>query len=103
VRRASELRAEAAITGKPRPLYFTSTRLDDALAAYLRERIEQGLGLAASGDYRGLDPRSCLFLSPGLDSASPSSRMARKGSAATCAGPSWRLIASCFAMPTCAT
>lgn len=64
VRRKSELRAEVAITGKPRPLYFTSSRLDDALAAYLRERIEQGLGIAESGDYRGLDPRSCLFLSP---------------------------------------
>lgn len=64
VRRASELRAEAAITGKPRPLYFTSTRLDDALAAYLSERIEQRLGITADTGYRGLNPRSCLFLSP---------------------------------------
>ncbi|MBE0550544.1 MAG: site-specific integrase [Rubrivivax sp.] len=64
VRRASELRAEAAITGKPRPLYFTSTRLDDALAAYLSERVEQGQGVTTGSGYRGLDPHSCLFLSP---------------------------------------
>lgn len=64
VRRASELRAEAAITGKPRPLYFTSTRLDDALAAYLGERAAQGLGTGPGSHYRGLDPHSCLFLSP---------------------------------------
>ncbi|EWS56833.1 hypothetical protein X551_00294 [Methylibium sp. T29] len=49
-----------------------------------------------------LDPRSCLFLSPaGLGFAI--NRMAKKGSAATCAVRSWRLIASFFAMPTCAT
>lgn len=64
VRRESEMRAEAAITGKPRPLYFTSTRLDDALAAYLGERSEHGMGTGPGSDYRGLDPHSCLFLSP---------------------------------------
>lgn len=56
VRRISELRAEAAINGKPRPLYFSSSRLDEALAAYLRERGMGGQGL---GDPDGLPrPRS---------------------------------------------
>lgn len=61
----SELRAEVAINGKPRPLYFGSTRLDDALAAYFRERLHSGHGLGEPDCYRGLDPESRLFLSPG--------------------------------------
>ncbi|WP_253950268.1 hypothetical protein [Methylibium sp. T29] len=77
VRRVSELRAEAAITGKSRPLYFTSTRLDDALAAYLRERIEQGLGIAESGDYRAwIRGAACSCRRP--DSASPSTVWRRR-------------------------
>ncbi|MDX9742004.1 MAG: site-specific integrase [Gammaproteobacteria bacterium] len=64
VRRVSELRAEAAIYGKPRPLYFSSQRLDDALDAYLRERCRDVHGLGAPDAYRGLDPDSRLFLSP---------------------------------------
>lgn len=64
VRRESELRAEAAINGKLRPLYFSSGRLDDALAAYFRERCQSGHGLGEPDAYRGLDPGSRLFLSP---------------------------------------
>jgi hypothetical protein len=64
VRVASEMRAEAAISGRARPLYFTSTRLDAVLYQYLSERIEQGLGLGEPTAYRGLDPHSPLFLSP---------------------------------------
>lgn len=63
VRRTSKFRAEVAITGKPRPLFFTSTRLNDSLALYLAERLAGGLGLGKSDAYRGLDPRSRLFLS----------------------------------------
>ena len=63
--RESELRAEAAINGKARPLYFSSSRLDDALAAYFRERRDGGYGLGEPNCYRGLDPESRLFLSPG--------------------------------------
>jgi len=63
VRRESELRAEAAINGKPRPLYFASGRLE-ALTAYFRERLAAGHGLGEEGAYRGLDPGSRLFLSP---------------------------------------
>lgn len=64
VRRESELRAEAAINGKSRPLYFSSRRLDDMLSTYLRERCEDGYGLGEPGTYRGLDLNSRLFLSP---------------------------------------
>jgi len=63
VRRESGVRAEVAITGKARPLYFASTRLDALLGAYLRERVEQELGLGEPGTYGGLNPRSRLFLS----------------------------------------
>ena len=63
VRRTSEIRAEVAITGKSRPLFFTSTRLNESLALYLAERLAAGLGLGEAGVYRGLDPRSRLFLS----------------------------------------
>ncbi|MFY9327958.1 MAG: site-specific integrase, partial [Georgfuchsia sp.] len=62
--RESELRAEAAINGKLRPLYFSSNRLDDALSAYFRERSGNGHGLGEPDAYRGLDPNSKLFLSP---------------------------------------
>lgn len=64
VRVASEMRAEAAISGRARPLYFTSTRLDAVLDQYLSERLAQALGLGEPAAYRGLDPRSLLFLSP---------------------------------------
>lgn len=63
VKRESELRAEVAITGKARPFYFTSKRLDEVLAWYLNERVEQRLGIGGDAAYRGLDPHSCLFLS----------------------------------------
>lgn len=61
--RESELRAEAAINGKIRPLYFSSRRLDDALDAYFRERLDRGHGLGQADAFRGLEPRSRLFLS----------------------------------------
>ena len=61
--RESELRAEVAINGKRRPLFFSSNRLDDVLGVYLRERLDHGHGLGVPGCYRGLDPGSRLFLS----------------------------------------
>ena len=64
VRRESALRAEATITGKARPLYFHCTRLDQALTPYLQERLDGQMGLGEADAYRGLDPRSRLFLSP---------------------------------------
>lgn len=62
--RDSRLRAEVAINGKLRPLYFRSSRLDDALATYFRERCQSGHALGEADTYRGLDPESRLFLSP---------------------------------------
>ena len=62
VRRETELRADVAINGKSRPLFFASHRLNDALAAYLRERQKLRHGLGDGGHYRGMDPGSRLFL-----------------------------------------
>ena len=62
VRRASRVRAEVAINGKVRPLCFHHRRLDEALGAYLDERIRAGHGLGADERWRGLDPTSPLFL-----------------------------------------
>ncbi len=63
VRRESELPASASISGKSRPLYFASRKLDDALDAYLAERVARGHGIADGSAYRRLDPDSPLFLS----------------------------------------
>lgn len=63
VRRASEMRAEVAIINKARPLYFASTRLDEALGYYLNERLNRQLRLGEPGAFRGLDPFSRLLLS----------------------------------------
>jgi integrase len=62
VRRESELRADVAIGGKPRPVFFATSKLDDALSAYLRVRAECGHGLGNPSRFRGLDPDSRLFL-----------------------------------------
>lgn len=63
VRRVSAIRAEVAITSRARPLHFQSARLDDAMDAYLAERIRSEAGLGVEEKYRGLSPRSRLFLS----------------------------------------
>lgn len=62
VRRESELRAELTITGRSRPLFFASSKLDDALSAYLLVRLESRQGLGPASAFRGLDPDSRLFL-----------------------------------------
>lgn len=61
VRGASELRAEAAVNGFARPLYFKSTRLNAALSRYLGERLN-GVEPPEGTAYRGLDPDQALFL-----------------------------------------
>jgi integrase len=63
IRRESSMRAETSISGRPRRLFFATTRLDEALASYLQERLELKLGIGEGPEYRGLDPRSRLFLS----------------------------------------
>jgi integrase len=67
VRHESELGAEVTINGKPRPIYFASQRLNDALNAYLSSRLETRQGLGNSPEYRGLDPHSRLFLTDAGD------------------------------------
>ena len=61
------MRPEAAVNGRSRPLFFTSSRACTAVDAYLTERARRKLGVVlggATGDraYRGLDPCSALFL-----------------------------------------
>jgi integrase len=65
VRENSELRPDAAVSGRGRPLFFTSSRACAAIDAYLAERSRRKLGIGVSvgdGAYRGLDPHSALFL-----------------------------------------
>lgn len=63
VRNASEFRPEVAINGRSRPLFFRSTKLDEALNSYLADRVAGNLGLGADGAYAGHHPVSRLFLS----------------------------------------
>jgi len=62
VREASVLRAEAAINGKERPLFFASSKVVAAVDAYLEERLRRGQGTKPWTKYRGLDPNSRLLL-----------------------------------------
>lgn len=62
VKPQTELRAEAAITGKARRLHFASDRLDEPMAEYLRQRVGAMQGQGRQADYRGLDPSSRLFV-----------------------------------------
>ena len=65
VRRESEMLATASISGKARPLFFASSRLDEAMAAYLSCRVERGQGVGTARAYRGLAAEPPLFLSAG--------------------------------------
>lgn len=62
IREASVLRAEVAINGKERPLFFASAKVVAAVGAYLEERVRRGQGAKPWTQYRGLDPESRLFL-----------------------------------------
>ena len=62
VREASVIRADTAINGKERPLFFASTKVVAAVDAYLEERIRRGQSTKNGTNYRGLDPNSRLFL-----------------------------------------
>ena len=63
VRTCSEIGAAAAARRRAHPLYFFNARVCDALDVYLEERIRRQLGARnTSSAYRGLDPRSALFL-----------------------------------------
>jgi integrase len=62
VREESVMRADAAINGKRRPLFFASAKVVAAIDAYLEERVRRGQGTKNPMMYRGLDPESKLFL-----------------------------------------
>lgn len=53
VRRESEVRAEIAINGRLRPLYFSSQRQNDVMGAYIAERARHQHHLGVDGRYRG--------------------------------------------------
>jgi integrase len=62
VREESVMRADAAINGKERPLFFVSAKVVAAVDAYLEERVRRGQRTKRGTRYRGLDPHSKLFL-----------------------------------------
>lgn len=62
VRRESRVRGDVAINAKERPLHFNHRRLDEALSAYLDERLHAGHAKTTTDRWRSLDPRSSLFL-----------------------------------------
>lgn len=62
VREESVMRADAAIGGRARPLYFASAKTNAAIDAYLNERARLGYGVHQLPAYRGLRPTSRLFL-----------------------------------------
>ena len=62
VREESVMRADAAINGTERPLFFASTKVVAAVDAYLEERARRGQGTMDPTKYRGLAPDSRLFL-----------------------------------------
>jgi integrase len=62
VREESVMRADAAINGTERALYFASAKVVAAVDAYLEERARRGQGTKDRTKYRGFDPDSRLFL-----------------------------------------
>jgi integrase len=63
VREESLMREEVATSGKRRPLFFASQKANACIDDYLAERRFNGFGVGSHYCYRGLDPRSRLFLS----------------------------------------
>lgn len=62
VREASLMRAEVAINGKARPLFFASGKAKNAIDRYLTERM-RCIPRADQTTYRGFDANDRLFLS----------------------------------------
>lgn len=63
VRQRSIMRAEIAVNGKERPLLFCDPKMTAAIDAYLVRRRTDGMAVHDKSSYRGLQPRSSLFLS----------------------------------------
>lgn len=63
IRIDSAVRAEIAFNGKRRPLVWSNARTCSAIDGYLAYRVGARHGITTSPEaYRGLDPRSPLFL-----------------------------------------
>lgn len=67
VRIRSKVRADVAVNGRLRPLYFSSSLARDAIDAYLTQRVatptqNAGDGVRRGFPYRGLDPTAALIL-----------------------------------------
>lgn len=62
VREESVMRADVAVNRKARPLFFVSEKSRESIDSYLSERLCRGFGTVKHIDFRGLDPRSPLFL-----------------------------------------
>lgn len=59
----SKIAAEIAYNGKERPLWWSNTKVVNAIDKYLAYRVESGHGITTrKAAYRGLDPESPLFL-----------------------------------------
>ncbi|MEB0032899.1 site-specific integrase [Undibacterium sp. RTI2.1] len=62
----SVVRAEIAFNGTERPLMWVAPKVVAAIDAYLEHRVLHGLGVSLrsgeGGGYRGLQPKSALFL-----------------------------------------
>jgi integrase/recombinase XerD len=70
VKEDSEVRAEIAFNCASRPLLWTVPKLVEAIDAYLDYRVRRSLGTSMRGAevthfYRGLNPKSALFLAQG--------------------------------------
>lgn len=64
VRAQSVIRAEVAINGLQRPMYFCCDAVNMAIDQYLDQRISKRQGIGDTGHFRGLAPSSKLFLRP---------------------------------------
>lgn len=62
VREASILREEAAVNGRSRPLFFASSKTQEAIDRYLEERLHRYPHVDRLPMFRGLVPHSRLFL-----------------------------------------
>jgi integrase len=62
VREESVMRAEVAISRKARPLFFASTKAQEAVDRYVEERGRANADMEKLSGFRGLDPHSRLFL-----------------------------------------
>lgn len=78
----SMLRAEIAFNGKARPLIWSNRKVCAALDDYLRYRRDMRQGVStAPAAYRGLDPRSPLFLTDAGEPFTFTRRVTRTGAA----------------------